>query len=308
MIAKIKTAWQTARDYGLAWTLRRLYYEVQLRTGHHKRKLPRRVWQAREWENWLRSDLPTEPLLDQWRQSDRHFFFDLGEREKLAAAIRQIHPDVLDQLYLDAGHQRYFSKLEYDLQFPQAWFTNPFLSPPVQCAPDKHWSEYPMHTEDYEDLKFVWESGRFAIVYDWVRAYVLTGDEALAERYWQHIESWVAHNPPNTGPHWKCGQETSLRLMAWYVGWFAFKDCPATTAERFEKWLGAIAAQAYRISQDYHYSYLQQSNHAVSEGLGLYVTGLLFPQLQAAEKWRAMGKRILEERVTFLIRPDGTYC
>ncbi len=307
MIAKVKTAWQTARDYGLAWTLRRLYYEAQLRTGHHKRKLPKRDWQAPELGQWLKKDIALGEVLEHWRKAKRQFFFDLSDREKLQTAIEAINPNALDSLYLDPQKQRYFSKLEYSLTFPQAWFTNPFLSPSVQCEPDKHWSEYPMHTEAYEDLKFVWESGRFAIVYDWVRAYALTGDESLAERYWQHIESWIENNPPNTGPHWKCGQETSLRLMAWYVGWFAFKDCPATTSERFEKWLGAIAAQAYRVSQDYHYSYLQQSNHAVSEGLGLYVTGLLFPQLKDAEQWREMGKKILEERVTFLIRRDGTY-
>ncbi len=164
-----------------------------------------------------------------------------------------------------------------------------------------------MYSPEYEDLKFIWEPGRFTIVYDLVRDYVVNGNEAAPERYWQWVESWIEHNPPNTGPHWKCGQETSLLLMAWYFGLYAVKDHAATTPTRFAHFMGAIGAQAERVSQDYHYSYLQQSNHAVSEGLGLYTTGLLFPQLTKAEEWRTLGKYILEERADFLYREDGTY-
>ncbi|MEM8907980.1 MAG: alginate lyase family protein, partial [Bacteroidota bacterium] len=202
---------------------------------------------------------------------------------------------------------RYFTKLHYEAEFPAIWFTNPFLNPPVQCIADKHWSDYPMYDKQYEDLKFIWEYGRFSNVFDMVRSYFLTGDDSLPEQYWTLIESWIDHNPPNTGPHWKCGQETSLRLMAWYFGLFAFKNHPATTPERFTKFLAAVAVQADRVSKDLNYSYLQHSNHAVSEGLGLYATALLFPQLQLAEEWKKRGKAILENRVLFLVRPDGTY-
>ncbi|MEL7221130.1 MAG: alginate lyase family protein [Bacteroidota bacterium] len=304
-LTKIRTAWQTANDFGLGWTMRRLYYEFQLRTGHHKRRFPKRSWQQDEVQQWLAKPTPSEQLLEHWRSNRPAFFFDMRQRSAIADAMRQLTPGL--SVTADIYRPRYFSKTTYDIQLPDIWFSNPFREPRPQCAPDLHWSEYPMYTAEYEDLKFIWEYGRFAVVYDLVRAYTLTGDEALAEQFWLIVLSWIEHNPPNTGPHWKCGQETSLRLMAWYVGLFAFIDAPATTPERFALFMGAVAAQAQRVASDWRYSYLQQSNHAVSEGLGLYVTGLLFPQFKDAAEWQKTGKFILEERATFLFRPDGTY-
>lgn len=304
-IQSIKTAYNAAKNFGFTWTLRRLHYEFQLRTGHHKRRLPKRNWRANELEDWLKDGIEAKDILLTWRNTQPKFFFSAKNKTGIATAMRFLQPDI--ELNTDIHRLRYFSKLEYDVQYPDIWFTNPFLQPKVQCARDKHWSDYPMYTAQYEDLKFIWEPGRFAVVYDLVRQYFLTNDEALAEQFWQLIESWIAHNPPNTGPHWKCGQETSLRLMAWYVGLFAFLDAAATTPERFQQFLVAVAAQTERISKDWQYSYIQQSNHAVSEGLGLYVTGILFPQLKQAATWRKQGKKILEERSTFLFRSDGTY-
>ncbi|MEN0047909.1 MAG: alginate lyase family protein [Bacteroidota bacterium] len=307
-IQTIKHAWQAAKDHGMAWTIRRVLYEAQLRTGHHKRILPKRDWKTNELKDWLKEGIAAENILATWRASNPKFFFSNEQQEEIAQAIREVNPNRVGELLETDIHQlRYFSKLHYEVSYPDIWFTNPFLNPSVECKRDLHWSDYPMYSTDYEDLKFIWESGRFAIVYDLARAYFLSKEEKFAEQYWQLIESWIDHNPPNTGPHWKCGQETSLRLMAWYFGLFAFIDSPATTPKRFEKFLGAVAVQVYRVSKDYRYSYIQQSNHAVSEGLGLYVTSVLFPQLKDAEKWRQMGKSILEDRALFLFRPDGTY-
>ncbi len=301
----IKIAYHAAKNFGFGWTIRRLYYEFQLRTGHHKRSLPKRAWREKELQYWLKDDIEAKSIYATWRKSQPNFFFTTKNKTEIAAAIRSLQPSI--KLQTDIHNLRYFSKLEYEVSYPDIWFTNPFLQPNVQCERDKHWSEYPMYSKQYEDLKFIWESGRFAIVYDLVRQYFLTNDENLAEQFWQLIESWIVHNPPNTGPHWKCGQETSLRLMTWYVGLFAFIDSPATTSTRFERFLGAVAAQVNRVAKDWKYSYMQQSNHAVSEGLGLYVTGVLFPQLKDAKTWREQGKYILEERSTFLFRSDGTY-
>ncbi|MEL6972598.1 MAG: alginate lyase family protein [Bacteroidota bacterium] len=301
----IKTAWQTAQDFGLGWTIRRVFYELQLRTGHHKRKMPKRAWREGEHHYWLKAKLGAEELLSQWRQQSVRFFFSPAQFPEMAAAIKQLGTQVAAAP--PEGKARYFSGAIYDCPFPEGWFTNPFTDPASTCQPDQHWSEYPMYSPEYEDLKFIWEPGRFTIVYDLVRDFVVNDNQAAPERYWQWIASWIEHNPPHTGPHWKCGQETSLRLMAWYFGLYAFKDHPATTPTRFARFLGAVGAQAERVSQDYHYSYLQQSNHAVSEGLGLYATGLLFPQLKKASEWRKLGKHILEERADFLFREDGTY-
>ena len=81
-----------------------------------------------------------------------------------------------------------------------------------------------MFSPETGDLKFIWEPGRFASAYNLARAYWAIGDDSYAETFWQLIESWEQSNPPNHGAHWKCGQETSLRIMAWCFALYAFAD------------------------------------------------------------------------------------
>ncbi len=157
------------------------------------------------------------------------------------------------------------------------------------------------------DLKFIWEPGRFASAYTLARAYWATGNEAHAETFWQLVESWVAANPPNHGAHWRCGQETSLRLMAWCFAFHATADSPAMTPERLAMLVGAIAAQADRVAGDHLYARLQKNNHAISEGAGLWTVGLLFPELAMAEQWREAGRTILEHEAGQQIYDDGAY-
>ncbi|MEM9821558.1 MAG: heparinase II/III family protein, partial [Bacteroidota bacterium] len=308
---KLTTAYNTAKDFGFKWTAQRLFYELKLRSGHHRRRMPKRNWREAELSHWLKKPFREENIFQQWLDGTPKFLYSIKDQEKIAETLQQLYkkepgfPNALKRL--DIHTPRYFTKLRYQVSFPDIWFTNPFLDPPVACERNLHWSSYPMYRKDYEDLKFIWEYGRFSIVFDLVRSYFVTQDDRLPEQFWTLVESWIDHNPPHTGPHWKCGQETSLRLMAWYFGLFAFKDHPATTPERFQKFLMAVAVQADRVSKDLNYSYLQHSNHAVSEGMGLFATALLFPQLKDAAQWKARGKAILEDRVLFLIRPDGTY-
>ena len=68
-----------------------------------------------------------------------------------------------------------------------------------------------------------------------------------------------------------------------------------------------IAAQADRIAGDHLYARLQQNNHAISEGVGLWTVGVLFPWLRKAKKWQEQGKNILESEAGFQIYPDGAY-
>ena len=86
----IKTAWQTARDFGLGWTIRRVFYELQLRTGHHKHKMPKRAWREKEQHFWLPEKWTAEELLDHWRQQAVRFFFSSSQFAEITTAIKQL--------------------------------------------------------------------------------------------------------------------------------------------------------------------------------------------------------------------------
>ncbi|HSZ72104.1 MAG TPA: alginate lyase family protein, partial [Cytophagaceae bacterium] len=50
-----------------------------------------------------------------------------------------------------------------------------------------------------------------------------------------------------------------------------------------------------------------RNNHAITECLALYLSGLMFPFYPVAKKWKVLGKRWLQEEVTYQVYPDGTY-
>lgn len=310
LIDRLRSGVDVARAFGLRWTVRRLVYEGQLRLGWHRLKMPRKEWGDIGDDAHLRDGADPEAGLAGWRSGDRRLFPPRYDREAYARALRSVYrdrPEVLAGLEREPSPDvRFFSHAEVEVDPATIWYESPLVG--AEDVPrDRHWSEYPMHDEGYVDLKFAWEYGRFAVVYRLCRSYTLTGDEEYAELFWELVEAWAEHNPPHTGPHWKCGQEISLRLMAWFFGLHVFRRAEATTPERYRRFLERVAVQVDRVSRDYHYSFLQHSNHAVSEGLGLYVTGLLFPELARADEWKRLGRKILEERSEFLIRPDGTY-
>ena len=55
------------------------------------------------------------------------------------------------------------------------------------------------------------------------------------------------------------------------------------------------------------YAISTRSNHTISEGFGLYLAGVLFPELKSAELYRDQGRKILEQEAGSQILADGTY-
>jgi asparagine synthase (glutamine-hydrolysing) len=145
------------------------------------------------------------------------------------------------------------------------------------------------------------------MVYTLVRAYGSTRDEKYAAAFWELLQSWAESNPPNTGPNWMDGQEAALRLMAWTFGFHAFLESPSTTPERVSQFVVMVAAHAERIYKNIAYAISTHSNHTISEAFGLWLVGLLFPELNDAENYFALGRDLLEQEADAQIFPDGTY-
>ncbi len=313
MISQLRFLRAAIRDYGLPWVLRRGTYEFQVRGGWHRLKFPQRQWDSDELARWLPRGEDSDPeiFFRRWKEERNRFFFNPEDREQYHETLVEILGEGrLKELTNEAenigkGEFTYFFKHKGELGFPPDWHLNPFTQ--GRSDPKAHWTRLPMYSPIYGDMKFVWEPGRFASAYTLARAYWASGNEEFGETFWQLIESWKGANHPNHGAHWKCGQEASLRLMAWYFGLHAFLEAPATTPERFVMLAGMAAAQADRIERDHVYSHLQQNNHAMSEGVGLYATGLLFPQFARSKDWRKRGLEILEEEGIALIKPKGTF-
>jgi len=338
MLTRLRTFASLYRELGLRWLIFRLTYAFRLRTGLIRLQFPQYAWNDRPLETWLKPNIPSTPeSYTQWRKDNSpKFFFDsqsagrVGQSEAMPVSRPSDSPPnfpwnpqpaITEADRLLNGEIKYFAHEFHQTGFPPNWHkdhvtlsrasgegslpphASTSASPPLST--NKHWSAY---SDDLNtDIKFIWEPNRFSFVYALIRAYAATQDEKYAEAFWQLIEDWADKNPPNTGVNWMDGQELALRLIAWTFGYYAFLNSPSTTPQRISKFAVYLAAQAERIYKNTSFAIFTHGNHSITEALGLWMTGLLFPELKDSEKYLSFGKMSLEREARKQIFPDGTY-
>ncbi|MCL4271983.1 MAG: heparinase II/III family protein [Anaerolineales bacterium] len=306
MLNRIKTLASLFLELGPRWSAFRLAYAFRLRTGLIRLQTPQYAWDDRPLKHWLHPSIPSDPnSYATWRKTNAPNFFT----SITAVGARSPRPDYGNQAIEEAnkllsGELKYFSHEYHQIGFPPNWHKDPITN--YQLPTALHWSQ--ISDDSTTDIKFIWEPNRFAFVYTLVRAYAATGDEKYPQAFWQLIQDWADHNPPNTGANWKDGQEIALRLMAWTFGFYAFIHSPSTTNLQISQFTQLLAAQAERIYKNIGYAISTRSNHTISEAFGLWMVGLLFPELKEAQKYFHLGKRLLEEEATKQIFPDGSYA
>jgi asparagine synthase (glutamine-hydrolysing) len=313
MLSKLQAFASLYRELGPRWTIFRLAYAFRLRTGIVRTQMPIGEW----------SDYKNHITTNSAGRVER-VFFPLISRPHLTNATWNSQTAIDEANKILSGEIKYFSHDFIQTGFPPKW--NAILSDSEGSLPpsseilrsqqplpqndivldmNKHWSQIPHDSST--DIKFIWEPNRFAFIYTLVRAYTASHDEKYPKAFWNLIEDWAKHNPPNTGPNWMDGQEIALRLMAWTFGYHAFINSPSTTPERKENFILYVAAQAERIYKNIGYAISTRSNHTISEAFGLWMVGLLFPELKHAEKYLSLGKQILEQEAANQTFPDGSY-
>jgi len=298
---RIRIAWQAATTLGLGWALGRARIAWLHRSGILERRTPLCSWESFALANVLRPGVPAAPdQYCEWRSSNspRFFFEDVSAITRSGAIddhCIQLANHILE------GRFPFFGYIE-NLGFPPRWHS----APGEGTEPDtRHWSRI----DDFDggDIKLRWEASRCAWACALARAYAKTSDNRYAEAFWQLLEDWKSQNPPNRGVNWKCGQEASFRVMALCFGRHVFAAAPASTAGRMAMLTSLMAAHAARIDAFLEYAILQKNNHGISEGVGLWTIGTLFPELRGADKWKRRGKQTIASEVRRQIYGDGSY-
>ncbi|NOH02765.1 MAG: alginate lyase family protein [Chloroflexi bacterium] len=331
MLNRIKTLASLFLELGPRWSAFRLAYAFRLRTGLIRLQMPQYKWTDRPLEHWLKPTVPSDSVsYAAWRKQNTPKFF---QYRKIHFASRKVNLAVLEADRLLNGELKYFSHEYRKTGFPPIWndggqkhwsqisddhvIARRALALPDEASPWRRGDTIPNGEEvasaknasqRHVDIKFIWEPNRFAFVYTLVRAYAATGDEKYPQAFWQLIQDWADHNPPNTGPNWMDGQEIALRLMAWTFGFYSFIHSPSTTNLQISQFTNYLASQTERIHKNIGYAISTRSNHTISEAFGLWMVGLLFPELKEAEKYFKLGKRLLEEEAAKQIFPDGSYA
>ncbi len=306
MLTKLRTLASLYRELGPRWTAFRLAYALRLRTGLIRLQMPQYKWDDRPLETWLKKSEQTAGRVG------AVLFRPVSRPRELPPNIpwnKQTAVEEADRIL--NGEIKYFTHEFHRIGFPPNWQSAPGGVPTavdggLSKVATKHWSQ--ISDDSTADIKFIWEPNRFSFLYTFVRAYAATQDEKFAEAFWTLIEDWAEHNPPNTGANWMDGQEIALRLMAWTFGFSHFSNSPSSTPQRKEQFTLYVAAQAERIYKNIGYAISTRSNHTISEAFGLWLVGLLFPELKDAEKYLMFGRKLLEQEAAAQIFPDGSYA
>ena len=207
-----------------------------------------------------------------------------------------------------AGKANYFSAHVQTVGCPPNWFLNPFQDrrhPQSAC----HWSKIADFHTEVGDIKIIWEMSRFTWALVFARSWCISGDARYlaALRLW--IQNWWRCNPPNTGPNWMCGQETSIRLINSLL---AFRLVGVESGAWCEL-TPFVEAHCRRIDLTKLYARAQNNNHATSEAAGLFVGGTWLASFgkssarQRGQRWAKKGRALLDTRVPELVLPDGSF-
>lgn len=308
----MKNKLQIVKNMGIGWTLFRAKYEIEKKLGLIEKKFKPTKIDNHEFIQQLKlKNIHDEESFSQFVKDHlTPFFFyprKIVELKNVLTDIRKGKNHEVIKLADDICQNKFLYFSKSSVTFKEIdWHLNPIEQ--KKAPSNKHWINIPDLGKDFGDIKYIWELSRFPFVYALVRAYAVTGDSKYVRKFWELFESWVENNPLEIGVNYKCGQEMSLRIMAWIFGLYAFLEHPETTPCRITTMLKMIYYHADHIERHFEFALKSvRNNHTISEAAGMYTVGLLFPFFDKSKKWKEKGKKYLEQEGLRQIYADGSY-
>lgn len=251
-----------------------------------------------------------QSLIDYFRTRPQSAFFTAFADEDATRAILKSRFSRTNELLIRranaivAGDFDLLGLELLDFGTPPDWRLEPLSG---KKTPLVHWSKLDyLDVEVAGDKKIVWELNRHQYFMTLGRAYWLTGHEAYAKTFAEHIDSWMAENPTKFGINWASSLEVSFRAISWLWAFQFFKHSSVMTSELMLSALMYLQVHGRHL-ETYLSTYFSPNTHLTGEALGLYYLGSIFPEFAEAARWRSLGARILIEQLPIHVRADGVY-
>ncbi|MGB9178208.1 MAG: alginate lyase family protein, partial [Pyrinomonadaceae bacterium] len=158
---------------------------------------------------------------------------------------------------------------------------------------------------DGSDVRVLWELNRLGHLITLSRAYGVTKDERFAADFFSQVRSWRKQNMVGRGANWACAMEVALRAMNLLAAFALFRHSSQLTEETLAETLALFDQHGAHIFRNLEFSYISTSNHYLSDVVGLLWLGLMLPELEAAQEWRAFGWREMLCEMDKQILSDG---
>lgn len=137
------------------------------------------------------------------------------------------------------------------------------------------------------------------------RAGLITGAEKFAAYIGNQWTDWLRSNPPIDEEYVSDGLELSLRVLNWTHVLFLLGAAPFGR-QRVLRLLSLVARYGDMIEQQCDGN-SNRNNHLAAEAFGLYFIGTLYPELEAAPRWRDKGLQVLAEVAEEQFSDDGVH-
>ncbi len=160
--------------------------------------------------------------------------------------------------------------------------------------------------QDNSDVKVPWELSRCNHFLTLAVAYRITSDTRMALEFENQVLSWRQQNPFQQSINWTCAMETAIRCVNWLLAYqviaaqfdFAqnFKDI--LTIELFKG--GTFIRENLE-----HTATGFNTNHYLSDLMGLLFLGQLFSDSDRGKEWFAFAHSELEKEMQAQVTADG---
>jgi hypothetical protein len=174
-------------------------------------------------------------------------------------------------------------------------------------APLTHWPAIDFLSAGVAgDKKVTWELNRHQFLMRLALAWRATGDPRFSRAVAEHVDAWIAANPPLLGINWASSLELAFRTMSWLWALSLLEDAPEIDDRFRARAIGSLLRHVRHIER-YLSTYFSPNTHLTGEALALFLAGVCLPEAPHAARWRERGRRILLDQLPLHVRPDGTY-
>jgi hypothetical protein len=238
-----------------------------------------------------------------------YFFPSLGHRKEIALIMKRRFSNEQNALIERAhnvaqGRFDLLGRSQLSFGDPIDWRLEPESGKRTTLD---HWSEIDyLNPEVAGDKKITWELNRQQHFVTLGQAYWLTGNEWFASVFVAQATSWMDSNPPGRGINWASSLEVGFRSISWLWALHMFAGSPQLTTQFVMRLLKHLIAHGRHLER-YLSHYFSPNTHLTGEALALFYIGTALPELKRAERWRALGMRILREQLDIQVRADGVY-
>lgn len=256
------------------------WYRFSLKTGLRKRMFP--VAQFEQSEPFFASTHSINQYPDAWK-----------------AALKKRADGLV------SGKLTWFSKHQFQVGNLPNWFINPFTGVELKHN-TMHWTAMSDFDLNTGDVKILWEPSRFDWVTDLARAYRVFCETIYLDTLNAWLSDWMSKNPVNQGVNWKCGQETSIRIMKLMTALHILQQWENPSKAVLE----ALHHHLIRVTGNVGYAIAQDNNHGTSEAAAMYIAGGYLYKQTKKKRYRDLsssGKSLFENRILKLVGNDGTF-